>query len=655
MVTIYKSSDISPATSDDFIDIDDIIKKLRSVKKARKAAGVQDFSLIPRTAATNISNFLIPQRLEPQAPDRERVAPAAVYPEGLQPVPSGAATVSPTTGGIAALAPAAPVYGWPQPKVQPATEVAPTVAAEAAPSHPVYDFTVKPPSPEAVQPAKSQATGIVGIVPGGEDMARPEGPVGPMPPAPPPEPSAYASSFGADQGSYGALYPGDQLIQPRQLGPQQGPPIPPQQSLPPDRPMPGGPVVVGSGPQQGPPASAGQGAFPGILSLIKPGGDERATIVPKSDATQALIGGAGPDRPMPGTTPGLDAPDPNANYGPNGGGAFGRVFPPTAGALAGQPMGELNWNQTYPAYPGGQPIISQMAGASTVPYELQANTLYGGVDTTAAPRPYGAHTAEVEPPVPDATAPGTEPAKPGETKAGPEEPKPAPTAPGEGTPVAAGGGAGGGAGGAATAGGDLGLGSTDLNANIAALKELFPKLDITNPQQDRLDAYMARENERTAAIAQLAMASGMIASAGKSWEPGAQGVMGAANVYGKGFDRYQTALKDAADRYQKQKETQQQYDIGLTEAGLKLYTTAWTELRTDAREARKAANENINKYFDSQMEVLKSQASSGIISQDQIDKDLERINTQRKLSLDSGRIINKYGGNVSDTAQAAAP
>ena len=198
-----------------------------------------------------------------------------------------------------------------------------------------------------------------------------------------------------------------------------------------------------------------------------------------------------------------------------------------------------------------------------------------------------------------------------------------------------------------------GLSAADLQTYIENLKTLYPKLDLTNPAQERADRYAAQEAQRTQALAQLAMASGMIASAGKSWQPGATGVMNAAQVYGEGFQRYQNALQSAADRYARQQQAQQQYQVGITDAGVKMYQTAVTQQREDVRAARKQQVDNINEYFKAQMSVVQNAARAGNMTSEELQAAIDKINTNWQISLSKNQVINRYA-DASDATAAAA-
>jgi hypothetical protein len=119
--------------------------------------------------------------------------------------------------------------------------------------------------------------------------------------------------------------------------------------------------------------------------------------------------------------------------------------------------------------------------------------------------------------------------------------------------------------------------------------------DYSNPKQDQADAYAAREGERTAALAQLALAGGLVKSAGKSWEGAGQGFIDAAGVYDKGFERYHNTLIKSAELHETRRRDDRAFEIAKRDAAISMWQTGRTdyratmkELMTQAREERKA-------------------------------------------------------------------
>lgn len=121
-----------------------------------------------------------------------------------------------------------------------------------------------------------------------------------------------------------------------------------------------------------------------------------------------------------------------------------------------------------------------------------------------------------------------------------------------------------------------------LQAKYEELTKFFGTQDYSNPKQDKADQYAQDEMRRTALLAQLAFASGLTAAGGKSWEKVGKGFSDAAGVYGKGFDRYQNALQDSADRYQKVQIQRQARDDAVKEASVKLYSDELSRSRERA-------------------------------------------------------------------------
>jgi hypothetical protein len=122
----------------------------------------------------------------------------------------------------------------------------------------------------------------------------------------------------------------------------------------------------------------------------------------------------------------------------------------------------------------------------------------------------------------------------------------------------------------------------DLSTFLDFVQKWFPKEGNDNARQAKADAYAAQAGERTRLLAQLAFAAGLTKAGGPMFEGIGQGLGAAAGVYGQGFDRYQRALQDSADRYQEHKDTLYKGDLSQREAALKLYTNAHEDARARA-------------------------------------------------------------------------
>ena len=116
------------------------------------------------------------------------------------------------------------------------------------------------------------------------------------------------------------------------------------------------------------------------------------------------------------------------------------------------------------------------------------------------------------------------------------------------------------------------------------MEATYPDLDFqNNPKQALADANAARDLERTAMLAQLQVAAGMVSGAGKSWEGLGAGFANAGAQYDKGFTKYQNALQDSADRYAEQQEKAMTYDTARRKAALDLYSSEQTIRAENAR------------------------------------------------------------------------
>lgn len=136
---------------------------------------------------------------------------------------------------------------------------------------------------------------------------------------------------------------------------------------------------------------------------------------------------------------------------------------------------------------------------------------------------------------------------------------------------------------------------------IDTLSKYFGDPDLANPKQDKADAYAERDKNRTALLAQLAFAAGLTKSGGAGWEGIAQGFGDAAGVYDKGFQRYQSALQDSADRYAKNSDQKANRKLQITKAGIDLaQSQAEMERKTWADRM-----DSIDKMFGSELTAIK--------------------------------------------------
>jgi hypothetical protein len=189
-------------------------------------------------------------------------------------------------------------------------------------------------------------------------------------------------------------------------------------------------------------------------------------------------------------------------------------------------------------------------------------------------------------------------------------------------------------------------GALSLDAYIEKMKQAYPDLDFTNPKQAEADANARRDLDRTAMLAQLSLAAGMVKGAGTMWEGLGAGFESAAGTYDKGFQKYQQALQDSADRYGKQMEAQMTYDTARRQAALKMYTDAEAQAREDQRtlfternkrewesyklqqetkkEGLKLSHEDIRNYFTKALKPLEPSAD---------DATADPVEVERKAKL----------------------
>lgn len=263
------------------------------------------------------------------------------------------------------------------------------------------------------------------------------------------------------------------------------------------------------------------------------------------------------------------------------GNAFNRVYPNSAGVLAGQPMPESVWRSGTPESGPVRNIFDTVTGQfpdlSQTPYELteqgrpysfNPNPLQAAVDAA----PYGRPQADIPPPpqpaAPDYPDVGGFRADPGRWSgnkppapepAAPETPaKPAaPEDPASTIPPPPG----------------MATGALTFGDMLKQMKEYYPDQNWNdNPAQALADANAKRDLERTSLLAQLSFASGIVSGAGESWKGLGAGFASAAGTYDKGFEKYQNALQSAADRYAHRQEQMMNYDNERRRAALTLYT-----------------------------------------------------------------------------------
>jgi len=206
-------------------------------------------------------------------------------------------------------------------------------------------------------------------------------------------------------------------------------------------------------------------------------------------------------------------------------------------------------------------------------------------------------------------------------------------------------------------------GALDFTTYMKKIKEAYPDLDFSNPKQAEADANARRDLDRTAMLAQLSLAAGMVKGAGVQWQGIGQGFENAGATYDKGYQKYQQALQDSADRYGKQMESQMTYDTARRQQALSMYTSAQTQAHEDARtmfteknkrdweiyqetnkreaETVKMSHEDINKFFDKFGDQYKPPSDPSMMDPDMLAKN-EKINRQimaaREASIRLGKI-----------------
>lgn len=146
---------------------------------------------------------------------------------------------------------------------------------------------------------------------------------------------------------------------------------------------------------------------------------------------------------------------------------------------------------------------------------------------------------------------------------------------------------------------------SSLQEYLKMIEKFYPERSNENPYQAQADAYLAKEAERTRLLAQLALAAGLTAQGGPGFEGMSKGFAAAANVYGQGFARYQSALQDSADRYAKQRDEDYSTSIAKHDAAVRLYTSSREDARKRAESRSDKEQERIGKLFQNEFDLIK--------------------------------------------------
>jgi hypothetical protein len=185
-------------------------------------------------------------------------------------------------------------------------------------------------------------------------------------------------------------------------------------------------------------------------------------------------------------------------------------------------------------------------------------------------------------------------------------------------------------------------GALSFDDYLSKIKSAYPDLDFdNNPKQALADANAKRDLERTAMLAQLQLAAGMVSGAGKSWEGLGAGFANAGAAYDKGFEKYQNALQDSADRYAQQQDKSMAYDLARRKAALDLYSDEATRQSEDRRTLWKAKTER-----DYDVWKIKREDKKDLQKQD-IDRIQHKYDKEFELLKP-----NEYGEPVSPEALA---
>lgn len=178
----------------------------------------------------------------------------------------------------------------------------------------------------------------------------------------------------------------------------------------------------------------------------------------------------------------------------------------------------------------------------------------------------------------------------------------------------------------------------DLKRQKALIDQIYPQRPVDNTSYQEADAYAASERDRAKNLAQLAFFGAITQGAGGRWEGVGRGLLGAGQVYSKGFERYQDALTTKAKRMVAQREQSYDDQTARTEGALKLYSAEQDRKKGQMSEARLALKErmdNIDTYFKERLKLAKGDEFAPT---DQSVAD--RLMKEWQLSRDRGEITS---------------
>ena len=153
----------------------------------------------------------------------------------------------------------------------------------------------------------------------------------------------------------------------------------------------------------------------------------------------------------------------------------------------------------------------------------------------------------------------------------------------------------------------------DLATALQEYRELFKGFDITpaNPAQEKADREAERAGERTKQLAMLAFAGGITKGAGPGWEGIGEGFTNAATAYDKGFERYQEALQDSANRYDTRADREMELEKAIRTGAFTLATERRKTAREEAETRRKENIANITKQMEMEQKLIFPERKEG--------------------------------------------
>lgn len=148
----------------------------------------------------------------------------------------------------------------------------------------------------------------------------------------------------------------------------------------------------------------------------------------------------------------------------------------------------------------------------------------------------------------------------------------------------------------------------DIMQQKALINSIYPERPVDNSAQDKADAELEKDRSRSSSEAMLALMAGIAQGSGGIWTGVGRGLAGAGQAYEDGFNRYQKALQNKADRVKSNNDTAYNDQVGRTDAAVKLYAQQQSltkDANSLARQQFKDKQDDIDKYFTEKLHTQK--------------------------------------------------